>query len=195
MAKHFESQFGLEYEALKVLGSPMNGFFVEVGAGHPTRLSNTFKLERDFCWNGICIEPSDEFFPLFSQWRDCIAVQAVVLDTEKDVRYNQISFGSWVTDHHKAPGKVGPKPELTRIVRSRTLTSILDEHNAPGVIDFMSVDVEGAEYWVFKGLDFSKYSFRTMLVEKSQGRTHKLLKDNGYRIRQSYKIDTLYVPA
>jgi FkbM family methyltransferase len=52
--------------------------------------------------------------------------------------------------------------ELT--VPARTLTAVLDRHR-PRAIDFFSLDVEGFELEVLKGLDFGKYRPKWMLVE------------------------------
>ena len=49
-------------------------------------------------------------------------------------------------------------------VPTRTLTSILDETRTP-VIDLLSLDVEGYELEVLKGLDFARYSPRFLLIE------------------------------
>lgn len=49
--------------------------------------------------------------------------------------------------------------------RARTLTSILDEADAPDEIDFLSLDVEGAELAVLDGLDTQKYKINYILVE------------------------------
>jgi hypothetical protein len=48
---------------------------------------------------------------------------------------------------------------------ARTLTSILDASKSPLIIDFLSLDVEGAELAVLSGIDFGKYKFKFILVE------------------------------
>ena len=55
-------------------------------------------------------------------------------------------------------------PEETRIV-VKTLTHILDEHQAPKNIDFMSVDCEGLDLSVLKSLDWSRYTVDVLMVE------------------------------
>ena len=37
------------------------GFFLDIGAGDGVEISNTLRLERDFGWHGIAIEPSRQF--------------------------------------------------------------------------------------------------------------------------------------
>ena len=48
---------------------------------------------------------------------------------------------------------------------ARPLTSLLDEVNAPSAFDLLSLDVEGNEMAVLRGLDFKKYQPKWMLVE------------------------------
>jgi FkbM family methyltransferase len=49
--------------------------------------------------------------------------------------------------------------------KSATLNSLLVKANAPTLIDFLSLDVEGAELDVLKGIDFTKYNFKYMVIE------------------------------
>ena len=48
---------------------------------------------------------------------------------------------------------------------AKTLNEILIEADAPNEIDFLSLDVEGAELAVLSGIDFKKYKFKYMLIE------------------------------
>lgn len=61
-----------------------------------------------------------------------------------------------------------------------TLTDILDFSNAPNIIDYFSLDVEGGEEMVLAGLDFTKYTFRTLTIERPSIRAHKIMTKNGY---------------
>ena len=54
--------------------------------------------------------------------------------------------------------------ELSFSAKAMTLTSVLDASKSPDKIDFMSLDVEGAELAVLSGLDFSKYKIKYILV-------------------------------
>jgi hypothetical protein len=46
-----------------------------------------------------------------------------------------------------------------------TLNSILEKNNAPTYIDLLSLDVEGYELEVLKGVDFNKYTFMLLVIE------------------------------
>ena len=52
-------------------------------------------------------------------------------------------------------------------IELRNLNSILEEADAPKLIDFFSLDVEGMEINVLKGIDFHRYNFNYLLVECS----------------------------
>lgn len=54
---------------------------------------------------------------------------------------------------------------MIELAPARTLTSILEEVDAPIGVKFLSVDVEGGELEVLKGISFSKFSVEWILVE------------------------------
>ena len=45
------------------------------------------------------------------------------------------------------------------------MNSLLFKSNAPKIIDFLSLDTEGAEFEVLGGIDFQKFKFRYLLIE------------------------------
>ncbi len=65
---------------------------------------------------------------------------------------------------------------------ARTLTSILEEAAAPNNIDLLSLDVEGNEQSVLRGLDLNKYHFDTIVIETHQfDAINSLLSEFGYK--------------
>jgi hypothetical protein len=79
----------------------------------------------------------------------------------------------------------------------KTLTKILQEVNAPPVIDFFSLDAEGAELQVLRGLDFDKYKINCILVEHNMEKTKRryireFLIPKGYRRAETLRRDDLY---
>ena len=78
--------------------------------------------------------------------------------------------------------------------KARTLSSILDSTNAPTVIDLLSLDVEGAELEVLKGINFFKYSFKYILVESRDiNRLKSFLYTNGYHLIDNCHIMIIYL--
>ena len=76
------------------------------------------------------------------------------------------------------------------MVKIRTLNSILIESSAPKLIDFLSLDVEGMEIDVLKGVDFNCFNFKYLLIECSN---HQKFKEtNRFLIKRDYiHIDNL----
>jgi hypothetical protein len=77
--------------------------------------------------------------------------------------------------------------------RSETLVSILERHAAPEVIDYLSLDVEGVEERVIRSLDFSKYTFRCMTVERPTPKVNEILLANDYVFVKNRDFDSFYV--
>jgi hypothetical protein len=86
---------------LTMLNGKKNGTYLEIGSGHPTYGNNTYLLEKDFGWNGVSIDISEEFVKSHNEQRNhtCILRDATVvnyeklltgLDIGKDIDYLQI---------------------------------------------------------------------------------------------------------
>lgn len=91
----------------------------------------------------------------------------------------------------------GAKAKTVVEVPIRTLDDILVESHAPQPIDFLSIDVEGHETEVLRGLDISRWRPRPILVEDhvSNLSTHRFMKSIGYRLVRRIEFNGWYVPA
>ena len=56
------------------------------------------------------------------------------------------------------------------------LVDVLQAHQAPRIIDYLSLDVEGGELQVLKDFPFERYVFRVMTIETRDKATHRALK-------------------
>ncbi|HEV2761676.1 MAG TPA: FkbM family methyltransferase, partial [Pyrinomonadaceae bacterium] len=72
------------------------------------------------------------------------------------------------------------------VVPARTLTSVLDEAGAPAV-DFLSLDVEGFELGVLRGLDFDRHEPAAMLIECQTAEARDAV--NEYLARRGYALE------
>ena len=77
--------------------------------------------------------------------------------------------------------------------RTRTLEKILVENNAPKVIDYLSLDVEGAETEILRYFNFNKYTFLCLTVERPTPELNNLLFSNDYVFVKNFKVDSFYV--
>jgi FkbM family methyltransferase len=144
-------------------GQKTDGFFVEVGANHPTELSQTWFLEQRG-WKGILVEPLPACCAkLRAVRKNSIVCEAAAGAPEQVGEANLNVAQSDVWSHLGEANK--DLPLAARIkVAVRTLDSILDELHAPPV-DLLSIDTEGMEIEVLRGLNLQKRRPALVLLE------------------------------
>ncbi len=78
---------------------------------------------------------------------------------------------------------------------AKTLTDILHAAKAPHYIDFLSLDVEGAEIEVLKGIDHTTYRFKYMCIEcRDIAKLTDYLDPFGYKFKERLSVhDYLFV--
>jgi len=169
----------LDRKLEKYLDFP-GGFFIEAGANDGYSQSNTYFLENERGWRGILIEGIPELYERCVQERPgatvhhCALVASDFQQSTVTMHYAHLMSlveGSLKTtdqqDEHLQAGVDIQHLEgsYSTDVPARTLESILDDiQDLPG-IDFFSLDVEGYELNVLKGLNLSKYRPSYLLVE------------------------------
>jgi FkbM family methyltransferase len=177
-----------------------NGYFVELGANDGISQSNTCYFERHRNWRGVLIEPILHNFQQCRQSRSpenryfCCACVSHGFDQ----RFVELAYSNLMTTPvgletdigdplaHARSGEVylrEGEQVVPVLAPARTIDDILTEAQAPSVIDLLSLDVEGAEIEVLKGLDHSRFRFRFILVEcRSPELLETYLNDEGYAL-------------
>ncbi len=167
----YYSQTGEDILIYHLLKEAKEGFYIDVGCHDPIRISNTFKLYL-LGWNGINIDADKNVMRKVSKVRKLdINICTAVSDTVKEVTYyrsaetpnvNTISAETYET--WKSNWNFDIKDQ--EIITTTTLTNILTEHVAVGKkIDLLTVDVEGHEWEVIKGLDLNLYRPKLIVLE------------------------------
>jgi len=155
-----------------------DGTFVEAGANNGLRQTNTLYFEQNLGWRGLLIEPVPDLAEQCRRNRPNCIVENVALvsnDFEGDsVTLRYCNLMSVVVGAMKSKEEenehIKKGCEVQRIstfdikVKVETLSRVLDKHNLAD-IDLLSLDVEGYEANVLKGLDFDKHRPRYILVE------------------------------
>lgn len=159
-----------------------DGFYVELGANDGVTQSNTFYFELKRYWRGVLIEPSPHNYIRCRQARgakNAVFCNACVpfgyAQKYVDIAYaNLMSVSESLaidldsTDDHLKSGQQH-LPQGEDVFRfgalAAPLSALLDTAHAPKVIDLLSLDVEGAELEVLKGVDFQRHRFKFLLIE------------------------------
>jgi FkbM family methyltransferase len=147
------------------------GFYIDVGANDPVKYSNTFALYLRG-WHGIAIEANESLSRRYKSVRKRdICVNAALSDTEFDAIFHRCEAHEVSTidtaTYEERRLKWNFRPQDQIEVRTKTLTSVLLEvlPKAETQIDLLSIDVEGHELQVLRGLDFKLYRPRVIVVE------------------------------
>jgi len=75
-SQHDQDKFIIDY-----FNKKQNGFFIDIGAHDGITLSNTYILEKEFNWNGICIEPMLHQYKKLEKNRNCILYNCAIYDS------------------------------------------------------------------------------------------------------------------
>ncbi len=178
--KQYYSEYGEDKwidENLVMLGG---GRYLDIGAAHPSRGSNTAFL-RDKDWEGISVDAD----PIWQQfWRPGKLLTAIVSPHPK------VGFDFNPTD-----------PQLSRVDYAKKHKDAIPimQLCSPIMPDFISIDVEGHECDVMSGIDYMAHGPRVIVAEyntKGIGedfRLRDLLLSNGYRVVHQTVANLIYV--
>ena len=147
-----------------------NGFYVDIGAYHPVKFSNTYKFYLNE-WRGINIDAQPGSMRIFDKIRPKDKnIEAAISDKEEILTYYEFNIptlNSFSKELSEERNKVnGYKIISERQIHTQKLSAILDKNiDKNQYIDFMSVDVEGFDLNVLKSNNWDKYRPQILLVE------------------------------
>lgn len=164
------SQEGEDLLLKRCIGEKESGFYIDIGAHHPQRFSNTY-LFYLLNWKGINIDAMPGSMHLFNELRPRDTnLEMAISDSEETLTYYQFNEPALNTFSEKeAQSKNGVNGfNIVNTVQIQTKTlehvleSFLPENQA---IDFMSIDVEGLDLNVLKSNAWDKYRPNYILIE------------------------------
>lgn len=162
-------------------------YFIDLAANDAKEYSNTLVLERYPEWNGLCIEPNPIYWYGLSH-RKCTVVAALVGGNDNESQSQppvQVKFrgvyGGIVGKMNDKLANFKKEPEAPRETRyTASLAHVLQKYKVPKMIDYLSLDIEGAEYMVMQHFPFHQYTIRIMTVERPSQPLHDLFIQHGY---------------
>jgi FkbM family methyltransferase len=164
------SQDGEDMVLRRLFEGQRAGFYVDVGAHHPDRFSNTCYFHRRG-WSGINIDPNPDAIKAFDRDRPadtnvCVGVSDVP-GTLSFHFFNEPALNTFdaalATERARLPGY---RLLETRSIPVRRLDDLLTEYLPRGrQIDFLSIDVEGMDLAVLRSGDWNRFRPCFLLVE------------------------------
>jgi hypothetical protein len=143
------------------------GFYVDIGASHPTRLSNTWKLYSERHWSGVTVEPIPRQAEAHRKWRprDTLVEKCVGTVPAKRTFYELSP--SVLSTLDEAVALAAVKAGTATIWRQYeidviTLGQLFDQYVARQRIDLLSLDMEGIDTEVVASFSFDR--FRPTLI-------------------------------
>lgn len=189
------SQSGQDFAILSILQDMSHGYFIDLAANDFKAGSNSYLLEQFNFWNGVCIEPNSIYWKNILANRRChLYVNPVSGKAGEKVKFRMATaFGGIVGEEFDQRERENDAASVE--LETTTLTLILDHAKAPHVINYMNLDIEGAELVAMSGFDFNKYKIWLINVERPKPKLHYLLAKHGYVFLHSMTEygDILYV--
>ena len=168
--------------------NPNEGFYIDIGAHHPFRFSNTAYFYKKG-WRGINIEPTPSLFKAFLKDRNRdINLNIGVSDQVAELTFYEFNDGALNSFDEKL--SLSRENDIYQIVNRKkiqvkTLVEILDQHLPKGqTIDFMTIDAEGLDLRILQSNDWGKYNPNYILVE-GQFKAEELINDEIYQFLSS----------
>jgi FkbM family methyltransferase len=176
------SQDGEDMVLRRLLEGRAQGFYVDVGAHHPCRFSNTFYFYRRG-WRGINIDANPNAIDAFRRERAsdinlCLGIGDVSWSLSFHF-FNEPALNTFdaslAAERTKLPGY---RLIEVRDIPVRRLDDVLSEHLRDGQqIDFMSVDVEGMDLAVLRSNDWTRFRPSFLLAEALAAKLDDLVSD------------------
>ncbi len=155
----------------KFFSNKSSGFYIDIGAHHPQRFSNTYYFYLRG-WRGINIDAMPNSMNIFKAIRpEDINIETPISERPETLTYyefNEPALNSFCpTISQSRNGLKNYKIISTKKLQTKTLTEILNNYfpNNCQEIDFMTIDVEGFDLQVLKSNDWNKYRPKMVLVE------------------------------
>lgn len=163
-------------------------WIVDVGANHPEYFSNSLYFEKFYGCRTLAIDALAEFGEVWATLRPDAVFRATALGSSEGAIVLKIPVGgdSMLTAVDGGVQKLdrGASVEERNVPVTRLATLFAEQ--GIDTVALMSVDVEGFELEVLKGIDFNRVDIKAILVENNSGSLYgdepvrELLRRHGY---------------
>jgi FkbM family methyltransferase len=196
------SQFGEDLYIAKYFDPGYKGICIDIGATDGVELSNTYYFEQRG-WKAICIEANPAMIPSLKRTRANAVHCAVGQYNNREVDFNivtlaggnQTAISGLELDQRLMQSHAFLSPQVSIVkVQERTLDNIIADFDWVTHIDFISIDTEGTELDVLKGLDIHRWGVKIFCIENNYNdpEIEKYLALFGYRKIRRHEVNDFY---
>jgi len=152
-------------------------YFVDLAANDAISLSNTYKLEQ-LGFEGLCVEPNPVYWFRLAH-RKCVVAGAFV-GGDKDLQEVEVSLEN--KEHGGIVGKDFDNKRKSKKEKRFTVSirTMFEQFDVPKRVDYLSLDVEGAEELIMKDFPFDTYTISFATIERPKLGLQALMEKNGY---------------
>lgn len=173
----------------RIFSKRNKGFYVDVGAHHPVRFSNTLNLYQKG-WKGINIEPNEESVKTFKKMRPRDINLNLAISNMKNLcnyyKFRDPALNTTDIQICKLREKQGYKYIEKKIIQTQTLNQIFLEYCKNKSIDLLKIDVEGNELDVLHSNNWNKFIPKVIICELINVDFEKLFKNKVYKFLKSH---------
>jgi FkbM family methyltransferase len=202
----YYSQNGEDIILKSLFKNKQHGFYVDVGAHHPERYSNTYLLYKKG-WHGINIDANPDAINKFNSARpNDMNIEAGIGEGNNTLTYHMFK-DSAVNTFSEVEANKWKASSWNKYLGSKTikLTSVNEilEKNLPMdiSIDLLTIDVEGLDLSVLQDLEWTKYHPDVVIVEDinfdfekmTDSKTYDILQSNGYKLYSVVKFSLIFI--
>jgi FkbM family methyltransferase len=149
-----------------------SGFYVDVGASHPYRLSNTYLLYENG-WRGVTVEPIPLLGRLHRKWRpeDILVPKAIGLAAGRLEFKEMLPSVLSTLDTETAQNYVAEgKAQLLRSydIDVITLNQLFRDYAGQQRVDFLSLDMEGLDGSIITSCEFNEVRPSVICIEANE---------------------------
>lgn len=160
------------------------GVFLDVGGNDPIYINNTYFFEKNREWTGLAFEPMPKMHSKWKELRKVKCIQAALGSKRGETEFCEYEddYMSGIATNVDYDGKVTRNYKVKVV----TLKSILNKYKI-NQVDFMSIDVEGGELDVLKGINFNEVTIDYIVIENNKG-FEKEREIRRFLIKHDYKL-------
>ena len=198
--KRYYSETGEDITMREVFNDQI-GTYLDIGSGHPVIGSNTYYYYKRG-WTGVCVDPQPNLRIAYKliDYKDRFIPKLV--SSKEKVTYFKFANSllsttdAKVANYHQKRGLKYTKLELDCV----NIKNLIPPMITPTQNFFISVDVEGAELEILKGINFSKQRPRAIIIESwmkpwsSKSELNQLFKQARYELVAYTGLSALYIP-